>query len=98
MKKLEQYTRSELIKIKEQATKKRKELFEYVAQCSASEVVKEAIRKEGDTMIEIIYQIEERLELLTSRCIFCRTKIPTEVPTITHICATCDRKIFGGGK
>lgn len=98
-KKFEQYTRSEMTEIKKILEQKQNELYEHIGMNpDAGEWVKDAIRKEAEHLRDVIGQIDARLATMYSSCIFCKERVEAEVPTITHICAKCDARVFGRGK
>jgi hypothetical protein len=97
VKKLDEYTRSELVKVQAVAEDKIRVLYEYLTEKEQGRpsAISEALRNEADKLQGVVKHIENRLEALHARCIFCKEKQPVEVATITFICKPCDNKVFG---
>jgi hypothetical protein len=96
VKKFDEYTRSELVHVKQVLLKKTDELV-CLSDGRYPKAVQEAIDREVDSNMDIVGKINARLEKLHSSCLFCKQKAEVEVPTITHICGACDDRIFGRG-
>jgi hypothetical protein len=95
-KKFDAYTREELEAIRTVLLEQVEILDRELKSDAYLAVIKDAMENEVEMKMDVVGKINARLKMLVSKCIFCKEVAEVEVPTLTHICGKCDRRIFGG--